>query len=62
VAIGVVGLFMLITGLAMATGNWQNNVTIEEYLYHQETVQGLGHPTSTSDIRDLDQNANPGSK
>jgi len=62
VAIGVVGLFMLITGLAMVTGNWQNDITIDEYLQHQESVQGLGHPTSTSEIRNLDQGATSAGK
>lgn len=54
VAVIVVGLFMLITGLAMVTGNWQNNIGVDEYMHHQQTVQGMGHPTSTQDIRDLD--------
>ncbi|MCK7528073.1 MAG: hypothetical protein MZV64_66005 [Ignavibacteriales bacterium] len=32
VAIGVVSIFMLVTGFAMLTGNWQNKITKEEYL------------------------------
>ena len=54
-AFGVVGLFMLITGLAMVTGNWQNNVAPDEYLEYQKTVQSLGHPTDTDDIKGLNR-------
>ncbi|UCC44400.1 MAG: 4Fe-4S binding protein [Candidatus Zixiibacteriota bacterium] len=57
VAVGVTGLFVLITGLAMVTGNWRNDVTVDEYLRHQPRLHNYGHPTSTSDIRDLDREA-----
>ncbi len=55
VAVGVVGIFMAVTGLAMLTGNWKNNVPVETYLFHQENINFLGHPTSTNDIEDLNE-------
>ena len=55
VAIGVVGIFMVVTGLAIITGNWYNNVPIEVYLEHQKSIHGLGHPTSTKDIENLNE-------
>jgi polyferredoxin len=59
VAVGVVGVFMLITGLAMVAGNWNNEVTIDEYIEHQQGLHSYGHPTSTDDVRTLDERATP---
>jgi len=42
---------MLITGLGMVTGNWQNDISREEYLHHMDYLDSYGHPTSTSDVR-----------
>ncbi len=53
IAVAVVGLFMLITGLGMVTGNWQNDITTQEYLQHMEYLDSYGHPTSTSDVREF---------
>ncbi|MCD6250275.1 MAG: 4Fe-4S binding protein [candidate division Zixibacteria bacterium] len=60
VAVGVVGLFMLITGLAMLTGNWQNKVTIEEYLQYYKNYDSYGHPTSGDDIVELNKEVEQG--
>lgn len=53
VAIGVVAIFMLVTGFGMLTGHWQNDVPREEYLRHQEYLDSYGHPTRTQDISRL---------
>jgi len=55
VVFGVVILFILITGVGMISGNWQNDVKIEEYLYHQKHLFNYGHPTSTNDIKDMNE-------
>lgn len=34
----IVGLFIAITGLAMLTGKWQNEISTEEYLHHFENI------------------------
>jgi NAD-dependent dihydropyrimidine dehydrogenase PreA subunit len=34
----LVGLFVAITGLAMLSGNWQNNIEKDEYLHHFENI------------------------
>jgi len=52
-AAAIVGLFMLVTGAAMLSGNWQNNVPDQQYIELQENVRFFGHPTSTSDIKKL---------
>lgn len=55
VAIGVVGIFMAVTGFAIITGNWQNNIPVEEYINYQKNIHGFGHPTSTTDIENLNE-------
>lgn len=53
VAIGVVGVFLLVTGIGIVTGNWRNEVTREEYIRHQPYLHSYGHPTRTDDIARL---------
>ncbi len=55
VVFGIIVLFVLITGLGMISGNWQNNIETEEYLYHQQYLFGYGHPTSTNEIKKLNK-------
>jgi len=55
VAFGVVGLFVLIIGVAKITGNWKNDVTMEEYLTHQKYLDSYGHPTGGADIIKLNK-------
>jgi len=51
VAIGIVSLFMIITGAGLVTGNWQNDITQEEFLYHHKLLNTYGHPTSTESVK-----------
>jgi polyferredoxin len=51
VAIGVVSIFLLITGAAMLTGKWNNNISKEEYLFHYERMKTYGHPTGTEAVK-----------
>lgn len=53
VAIGVVMIFMVVTGLAMITGHWHNNISEQTYLDHYPQIPSMGHPTSTSDVSRL---------
>ncbi len=55
VAIGVVAIFMLITGIGIVTGYWQNIVTKEEYLQYHINVNELGHPTDTKGIEKMNE-------
>ncbi len=43
-----IGIFLLATGIAMLTGNWQNDVTKEEYLMHYKNIEYLNHFTGMS--------------
>ncbi len=53
VAIGVVVVFMLVTGIGMLTGYWQNDVPMKTYIDNRDAIHNFSHPTSTSDIRKL---------
>lgn len=58
VAIAIVAIFMIITSAGMVTGNWQNNVSKEEYLLHYKQLNTYGHPTSTTSIEKFNNEAN----
>ncbi|NNG27424.1 MAG: 4Fe-4S binding protein [Ignavibacteriaceae bacterium] len=55
VAIGIVSLFMIITGAGLVTGNWQNDITKDEFLYHYKKLDTYGHPTSTESVRKFNE-------
>lgn len=55
VAIGVVAIFMAVTGLGMVTGYWQNDISKEEYLMHYKLMNSYGHPTGTKEIKKLNE-------
>ena len=62
VAIGVVSIFLLVTGAGIFTGNWQNNMTAEEYLFHYERMNSYSHPTGTSAMKELNKKASRNKK
>ncbi|MBD3401296.1 4Fe-4S binding protein [candidate division GN15 bacterium] len=53
VAVGIVAIFMLVTGIGIVSGNWQNDITPQQYLQHQGSLHSYGHPTRTDDIERL---------
>ncbi|MBN1633257.1 MAG: 4Fe-4S dicluster domain-containing protein [Ignavibacteria bacterium] len=53
-AIAIVAIFIIITGIGMLTGNWQNNITKEEYLHHQRLLDSYGHPTDSKGLEELE--------
>jgi polyferredoxin len=58
VAIGVVSIFVMITGAGMISGNWQNVISKEEYLIHHKQLNSYGHPTSTESVKKFNREAN----
>ena len=44
VAIGIVTIFITVTGAAMLTGHWRNDVTNEQYEYLYQNLDRFGHP------------------
>jgi hypothetical protein len=55
VAIGVISIFMVVTGIGIITGNWQNNITREEYLYLHKNIHIFGHPTGTEAVKEFNK-------
>jgi len=57
VAIGVVSIFMLVTGFGMITGNWQNKISEREYLELYKNMDSFGHPTGTEAVKKYNEDA-----
>lgn len=55
VAVGVVAIYVTICAAGWISGNWQNDVTKEEYLVHQKYLHSYGHITGTNDIEQLNE-------
>jgi len=57
VAVGVVSVFMLVTGYGIITGNWQNNISKEEYQILYKDMDSFGHPTGTEAVKKFNEDA-----
>ncbi len=55
VAIGVVSIFMIVTGYGIITGNWQNKISKDQYLILYKNMDSFGHPTDTKAIEDFNK-------
>lgn len=67
VALGIIMLFISITGIGMISGNWHNSISTPQYLHHIDNVKNLGHPTGVREIKELNEkseerNLNEGKK
>ena len=60
VAFGVIIIFLLVTGIAMITGHWQNNITKEEYMVHYRLMNSYGHPMGTSQVKQFNKESGTG--
>lgn len=49
-AIATVSIFVAITGAAMLTGHWRNQITTNQYLELQKDVRSYDHPTNSRDL------------
>ena len=56
-AIAIAVIFMIITGIGIITGHWQNNITPKEYLHHYKYMNSYGHPTGTAAMKELNKEA-----
>ncbi len=57
VAFGVVLIFVCITGIGIVSGNWQNDVSKEEYLILHKNINQVGHPRSPGELEKLNKEA-----
>lgn len=60
IGFGILGIYILIIGLGVISGNWKNNISKEEYLILHKNIDNLGHPTSTQDIKKLNRASESG--
>jgi polyferredoxin len=61
-AVAVVTIFMIVTGIGIVTGHWQNNIIPKEYLHHYKYMNTYGHPTGTAAMKELNKEAAKTSK
>lgn len=57
-AIGLVSIFLIVTGIGIITGNWDNNVPKEEYLHHYRLMNSYSHPTGTEAVKKFNEEVN----
>jgi len=57
-AFAVVAIFMLTTGVGIFSGNWQNDITKEEFLIHHKYMNSYGHPTGTEAVKKFNEDSN----
>ena len=51
---------MIVTGIGIITGHWQNNITPKEYLYHYKYINTYGHPTGAAAVKEFNKEAASG--
>ena len=54
---GIVGLFIMMTGLGMLTGKWQNKISKEEYIILYKDMDSFGHPTGMESMKNFNEEA-----
>lgn len=59
---GVIVIYMIITGIGMATGNWESKVPESAYHEYFKNIDNLGHPRTTSEMKKLENKAETGEK
>jgi polyferredoxin len=57
VVIGVVSIFMIVTGFGILTGKWQNKITKTDYLELYKNMDSFGHPTGTKAVKMFNDDA-----
>lgn len=57
-AIAIVSIFLVVTGIGMFTGNWNNKISKDEYLILYQNMDSYGHPTGTEAVKKFDKKAN----
>jgi len=55
VAFGILIIYLAITGLGIISGNWQNDISKEEYLKNYKEINSIGHPRSAEEIDQLNK-------
>lgn len=56
-AFGIAVIFMIVTGIGIISGYWQNKVTKEEYLMYYKNMNSFGHPTGVEETKKFNEEA-----
>ncbi len=59
-AIAIAAIFMIVTGIGIITGHWQNDISAKEYLHHYKYMNSYGHPTGTAAVKEFNKEAASG--
>jgi len=57
-AIVIASIFLIVTGIGMFSGKWDNNISKEKYLMHYKNMNSYGHPTGTEAVKKFNEEAN----
>ncbi len=55
IALTIIVIYIIITGIGIITGHWQNKISKEDYIILHQNIENFGHPTSTKDIDELNK-------
>ncbi|MBM4170920.1 MAG: 4Fe-4S binding protein [Ignavibacteria bacterium] len=56
----IVLIYVGITSIGIFTGNWQSNISSQEYIELHQNRNSFGHPRSSSEIEELNNISEPG--
>ena len=56
-AIAIAVIFMIVTGIGILTGHWQNDITAKEYLHHYKYMDSYGHPRGAAAVEKFNKEA-----
>jgi len=57
IAAGIAAIFVLVTGIGVISGYWQNKVTKEEYLMYYQEMDSYGHPRGVEETQKFNEEA-----
>lgn len=60
IVFGIIFIFISITGIGIITGHWKNNISKETYLEYYREIDALGHPTSNTQIEEINKISSKG--
>lgn len=57
IAATIVIIFMFVTGIGMISGNWENKISTDEYLFHMKNIESstYSHPTGTEHLEKINK-------
>jgi polyferredoxin len=60
IAVGIVVIYIAVISIGILSGNWKNKIPDSYYIEQYKNIDNLGHPTSTNDIKKLNEETQTG--